>query len=61
MKSFAMFCPGPKEGKVINGHEEAMLRPYHLVCENSIQSIMLKGDHPIQTLELVWPHRAIDD
>lgn len=61
MKSFAVFCPGPKEGKVIKGHAETVLMPYHLVGEDSIQPVMLKRNHPIQALQLVWPHHAVDD
>ena len=61
MKSSAVFSPSPKEGKVIIGHAEVALRPYHLVSKDSIQSVMLKRNHPIQPLELVWSHRAMDD
>ena len=47
MKLFAVFSPSPREGKVITGYAEAVMRPYHLVGEDSIQSVVLEGNHPI--------------
>lgn len=61
MRLFAKFCPSPKEGKVIRRHAEAALKPYHLIGENSVQSVVLERNHPIQTLELIRSHGAIDD
>lgn len=61
MKSFAKFCPSPKEGKVIRGHAEAVLKPYHFIRKDSVQPMVLERNHPIQTLELVRSHGAVDD
>jgi len=32
----------------------------HLVCQDSIESVLVQGDHPVEAVDLVVTHRAGD-
>lgn len=32
----------------------------HLVCEDTVQTIMVEGDHPVQALKLIVTHFAMN-
>jgi hypothetical protein len=34
---------------------------HHLVCENTVETIVVKGDEPIKTLELIRTHCPTND